>query len=160
MKSTFNRCVFNVNTGLNPTPMSKLGKQNEKTQKFEIVRNGVIRGGGRNCPGYCPFLGVQLLARGACQIFYKGSTSKHFIPLLETSFDKQRPLFWISQCPFCLRNLHGLRIIAVMGIRVGPATMWGRLSSTKYRLVLANTDLLGKKARRWIKRRLRPSYSP
>ena len=31
MKSTFHKCVLNVNAGPNPTPMSKLGKQNEKT---------------------------------------------------------------------------------------------------------------------------------
>jgi len=33
MNSTFHKCVLNVNAGPNPTPMSKLGEQNQKTRK-------------------------------------------------------------------------------------------------------------------------------
>ena len=36
MKSTFHKCVLNVNAAPNPTPMSKWGKQNGKNPKIEI----------------------------------------------------------------------------------------------------------------------------
>ena len=44
MKSTFHKCNLDVNTGPNPTPTSKLGKQNKKKQKSKLVRNWVMSG--------------------------------------------------------------------------------------------------------------------
>ena len=41
------KCVLNVNTGPNPTPMSKLGKQNEKNPKIEICQKWCNYEGGR-----------------------------------------------------------------------------------------------------------------
>ena len=36
MKSTFHKCVLNVNAGPSPTPLSKSDKQNEKDPEIEI----------------------------------------------------------------------------------------------------------------------------
>ena len=53
MKSTFHKCVLNVNAGPHPTPMSNLGKYHGK---YTFVRNRVIWEGGRN---WWPQLGMK-----------------------------------------------------------------------------------------------------
>ena len=50
MKSTFHKCVLNVDAGPNSTPMNKLGDQNGKTQKSNLVRNGVLWEGSEITP--------------------------------------------------------------------------------------------------------------